>query len=980
MSLQGVVARPHMVEGFSDPTNFYTDVSTIVIPEELTAHVFVTVKEPTVATDEQYAGNLSATGGWSIGRVGSGDPANVTFRFEIFSGGVLEISVDPTEAMDRTFLLSMSTDYSSANCYMNGAFIGKISGSPGITGTFAIGGDTSASKAAAEDRIVFVAVQQALAPDNLAVAEYWAGVRRYSRPLDLTGFVWIANDLSPEDGSIGAPVTWASSGTSVATLSYAGAGNLVFSTAPFAAFTGRASGTGTLSAPLDLYVSELNGNDANSGLTPATALATLGAAVDKIRPFNKLAAPVIIHTGRGFSYRWDQIPDFLAANKDAQVIVWGDGAGQPGEDGFTIVDSGAVNGVATLDTIPYDGIIVPPSLGLWVRFGTEIRMIRTVTPTEITLSAPLSVIPADNTPFDVVAPAQLIDVSGLGRVELLAGSNSCYPTLINFGILSAFSGDKVTISQAACFKMFGVLSAAVAWTFEDAFVYAGTTEANRKLDEDIHLAELWSAIGDHTNDYNGWGLSAVDTLTPGTDLRWKKFTGFIVNPSTWAVIGFFDQSSPDNEVELWGGSAFGGSLFKDGSLSFNSNGGLPMLFADPSFAGLAVFNAKVDVNDDFQSVDFQAGGFGALAAFSGSTVNWVNVLDWTKDVAGVPYFGIYDGSVMTYNAFGGSGTFNLSSGATAYLAQNGSEITFNALFFGGPGPSVFNAADVGGGTCFNAVTGSEIHCLFDVVAAGTTGDKNITVASATAESSIVLGAVTVSEAAVTGAFFMRDQGQIALASVVATASGSLAVCAAQSELAIDSLSGDCDFTAAILTCSAGSEAAVNINGAAFKLTTTGSDGIVSAGDGSQVLVAATDIVTAAAGGQGALVANDGNITASLQNLTGGERGVYASLGGRALVTTSTLTGTTSEAVLATRGGIAILEGLTAINAGTDGISASGGGTVYFDDANLAAAFTVGGVELRVSPTETNTFAVALPSPGDSYSNAGGGVSMTRGVP
>lgn len=89
-----------------------------------------------------------------------------------------------------------------------------------------------------------------------------------------------------------------------------------------------------------LYVSGLNGNDVNDGSSPLLAVATLARAFELI-PYT-LAAPFVIHLGKqgaapGAAYAWSPMPSPAQLTPDARIWLYGDGAGQAGEDGFDVV-------------------------------------------------------------------------------------------------------------------------------------------------------------------------------------------------------------------------------------------------------------------------------------------------------------------------------------------------------------------------------------------------------------------------------------------------------------------------------------------------------------------------------------------------------------------------------------------------------------------------------------------------------------------
>lgn len=101
----------------------------------------------------------------------------------------------------------------------------------------------------------------------------------------------------------------------------------------------------------NLYVSGLNGNDINDGSTPLLAVATLARAWALI-PYT-LAAPIVVHLGAagapGVPYAWSPMPAPAQLTPDARIWLYGDGAGQVGEDGFVVAAGSPVAAIAGTD-------------------------------------------------------------------------------------------------------------------------------------------------------------------------------------------------------------------------------------------------------------------------------------------------------------------------------------------------------------------------------------------------------------------------------------------------------------------------------------------------------------------------------------------------------------------------------------------------------------------------------------------------------
>lgn len=101
--------------------------------------------------------------------------------------------------------------------------------------------------------------------------------------------------------------------------------------------------------PLHIYVSAINGSDANDGLSPGTALASLVKAETMVP--NVVNSDVVIHVGRFDVDTIDEyeMPRFRRRNLRANVFLFCDGAGQPGADGaaFTELLASTVAGAST---------------------------------------------------------------------------------------------------------------------------------------------------------------------------------------------------------------------------------------------------------------------------------------------------------------------------------------------------------------------------------------------------------------------------------------------------------------------------------------------------------------------------------------------------------------------------------------------------------------------------------------------------------
>lgn len=165
----------------------------------------------------------------------------------------------------------------------------------------------------------------------------------------------------------------------------------------------------TTTAPLDIYVSDINGNDANSGFSPALALKTYNKAIDKIP--NGVYHTVRVHFGAhgGAGYQ----PKTLFS-RDMRENLWliGDGAGQAGEDGFTVQlgVTAAIAGSGASVIVTGGGLGVNAYLGMTVEVLTgaaagDRRTIRNNTATDVVPCVAFSAAVAATDTFRIVTPS-----------------------------------------------------------------------------------------------------------------------------------------------------------------------------------------------------------------------------------------------------------------------------------------------------------------------------------------------------------------------------------------------------------------------------------------------------------------------------------------------------------------------------------------------------------------------------------------------
>lgn len=301
---------------------------------------------------------------------------------------------------------------------------------------------------------------------------------------------------------------------------------------------------------LDLYVAA-SGSDDNDGLTPATPLLTLGGAYKRIPQM--LMAPVIIHLADPL--QWEACPAFVLLSPTAFVAIWGDGAGQVGNDGFNVVATGVAD-AGTNDI----NVALPAPVGVdtYQRFTIEMvdgaaagqrRTIRNNTASSIVPVAAFTVAPAPGDTYRVLRPIVVADATVDRTLSYGAGSGSEQPlTLINLD----FSGDFDWLRATGNNLLFyGCLTSSAYLYVQNSYVAAGVTNYAYGAQ---NQEALWAALGsDQSENWLGWGL--------GIDTDWTQGGAYNGEPESYEYNGFL--------VSLGGITNYGGRLTLAGGFVTN---------------------------------------------------------------------------------------------------------------------------------------------------------------------------------------------------------------------------------------------------------------------------------------------------------------------------------------------------------------------------------------------------------------------------
>lgn len=285
--------------------------------------------------------------------------------------------------------------------------------------------------------------------------------------------------------------------------------------------------------PLHIYVSAMNGSDANDGLSPGTALASLVKAETMVP--NVVNSDVVIHVGRFDTSTVGSytMPQFKRRNLRANVFLFCDGAGQPGVSGdaFRQLLVPTVAGALTTSNSIAGAFVSGSNQGktLEILSGAAATFrctIRNVTSTEIIPVNSIGALVAPGDTFRIIEPViriGVVDTLPTGEVVLAEGMGSPDATPTTDILTACF------YVVNALFVLSGGASGNVGFCFRDsAVVFFGceqkdATVLNIRLDSSSltcghNGADFSRPAGSYglailgvTNilQWRGWGLASV---------------------------------------------------------------------------------------------------------------------------------------------------------------------------------------------------------------------------------------------------------------------------------------------------------------------------------------------------------------------------------------------------------------------------------------------------------------------------------------
>ena len=747
--------------------------------------------------------------------------------------------------------------------------------------------------------------------------------------------------------------------------------------------------------PLDIYVAS-TGNDANPG-TPVQPVLTMAGAFNRVRDANgnltyQLGAPVRIHIAAFPDLEWVPIPGYQAINEDGQVVILCDGALQPGEDGFVFPPVAA--GAAGVGTSNVSVAFVCPSddvyLGYTIEFTSgpaagQRRKIRNNTTSAIIPDLAFSPAPVGGDNFRVVVPATNFDISA-GSVDFQVSSD-LYATLVNANFLiGEVSPQSLRLNGLNCVKMFGCsFSQEAHLSVFNSKLYAGVTEADAGVvQEDIRINELWAALGG-AQPWAGWGISCPDAHLNSDVQPLNDFTGYLVSRG-YLLIG---SAGTSDAVKLLGGSVLGGVNCSNSELGLwqHEGQGIPVLLRNTETTHvLAGLDSRVFVQGGDNAVTFD-GTFDTIPNRAelymvSSELTWEG--PWTQTITdGLVFAGIGGASTFLLNGIDQnidltllattlfSSGFALTNGHKCLIDPQGGGANFN-IHHGDTATSTVGltvaltaSIGTGGEQENNAVYLSQDQAVPNATYIGVLAAElaNVTFYAATIQSPN------------TG-IICQESSTVQMQSLSVSSASNLALQASVNSQIL----GTTDITVDSQQAGVDIEQGSTISAPTVNITSAGSYA-ATLGDNGHLTGQSVNATCTAPGLPAILALYASHVTSTFPGTIQGDGPALQGFMGSTFDLVQPTLQSNSDTAVKVSSGAQFNSALPTIVAALDGVDCTGGGQANFIFTTLFGnpVFTCGRNELVVGPgpLEQASYAVALPSSGDSFSNAGAGSFINR---
>lgn len=445
-----------------------------------------------------------------------------------------------------------------------------------------------------------------------------------------------------------------------------------------------------------VYLSGANGNDANDGLTPGAAVATY-ARVWELLPLI-VYRPFIVHVGEhgGAGYVYELPPENRVFAEGAFIALYGDGAGQAGEDGFTEITNGVLGAGTTatvlqIATTPaddaYKGFTVEITSGLAAGYRRHIRSSvgDLVSPTQIYENFAGLVTPSAGDSYRILRPAVKLILPDSGRLVGSASTfaytsltNSNAPLhLVNVSMTSAFGAFTYILQPVNSVQLyFGVEVTGGNSHDTVGTVYAGVAAGNRGVV--LILEQLMSALGlELSLQWQGWGLTFPEALGNNDPALVSWFNGGDGGLFQGYVVGGTVSAGMGSTIILQGGRSSrvtatnkGYVIFRVGSARGSSTTPpVPFLIKSTSGAVMqSLFDSTIVLQFTLQTetlptVEIESTAVGSATSFlvttyfGGKIIGYPNIKLTALSFVGAAYFvtsngllSLYSGALASINA------------------------------------------------------------------------------------------------------------------------------------------------------------------------------------------------------------------------------------------------------------------------------------------------------------------------------------------
>jgi hypothetical protein len=450
---------------------------------------------------------------------------------------------------------------------------------------------------------------------------------------------------------------------------------------------------------LHLYVSAINGNDLNDGLTPGTALATLTAAEAKLP---QTTGRVVIHVGKGVGATPYAMPSFRKRVLRGELILIGDGAGQAGADGDAITVLLGPTAAGTPDVsqgsfqIAGSGWTLNQYQGKTIEMLTgaaagDRRTIRNNSTTRIFPSAAFTAAVVNGDTFriwepaifigvtDVANAAETIFVDGNGSPDLVPSSEvlSAAFYVINFRFITsgAITGNVGFLIKTSAVVFFGVefnQTQTISMRLDGSSLIMGLNDASDTRSAGVYgMSEFGCLV---STSWLGWGMASIGAsaasvqpsvasgnidgylvITRGLLIREGAICNFrggaFISPTAVAALiftnlgqGFLIAPNSNLPILIEGATAVSGLTVQYGSKAALQNVAFTIPTAGAS-AITATFNGEIELST---GITGSSGGYGVLSYY-GSVVTFTTawVLTGTFGTGSVDNHSFIDMTLLT---------------------------------------------------------------------------------------------------------------------------------------------------------------------------------------------------------------------------------------------------------------------------------------------------------------------------------------------